>query len=174
VGDDTGLAVIGQSGAVSLAVTIGGDAHEAAVVVEPGGRVTVDGEACTVIGAGPDAFRVISADGRQRLVYAVLDGEHAWVGCEGIAHRIRLQEPSTPARYRADAGGASLTAPMPATVVRVHVSPDQAVQAGDLLISLEAMKMELPIRAPAAGVVKAVFCRVGELVQPDVPLLEMA
>jgi biotin carboxyl carrier protein len=36
------------------------------------------------------------------------------------------------------------------------------------------MKMELPIRAPAAGIVRAVLCRAGELVQPDVPLLEIA
>jgi 3-methylcrotonyl-CoA carboxylase alpha subunit len=62
---------------------------------------------------------------------------------------------------------------MPATVAQVHVSSGQTVQAGDLLVSLEAMKMHLPIRAPAAGVVKAVFCREGDMVQPDTPLLEL-
>jgi biotin carboxyl carrier protein len=38
---------------------------------------------------------------------------------------------------------------------------------------LEAMKMELPIRAARAGRVKALACREGELVQPGVPLVEM-
>ena len=62
--------------------------------------------------------------------------------------------------------------PMPATVVAIHVTPGQVVAEGDTLIVLEAMKMELPIRAPRNGVVKTVACATGELVQPGVNLLE--
>jgi biotin carboxyl carrier protein len=62
---------------------------------------------------------------------------------------------------------------MPATVVAIHATPGQAVQAGDTLIVLEAMKMELPIRSPKTGVVKTLHCRIGELVQPGVTLLEL-
>jgi biotin carboxyl carrier protein len=40
-------------------------------------------------------------------------------------------------------------------------------------VMLEAMKMELPIKAPRDGIVKAIACRPGELVQPAVPLLEL-
>jgi len=46
------------------------------------------------------------------------------------------------------------------------------VAAGDLLIALEAMKMELAVRAPHDGVVKAIHCREGDLVQPGTPLIE--
>ena len=67
----------------------------------------------------------------------------------------------------------ALSAPMPATVVAIIVAPGQEVAAGDLLVMLEAMKMELPIRAPRAGRVKTLACREGELVQPGVPLVEM-
>jgi biotin carboxyl carrier protein len=67
----------------------------------------------------------------------------------------------------------ALSAPMPATVVTIEVTPGQEVAAGDLLVMLEAMKMELAIRAPRAGRVKALACREGELVQPGVPLVEM-
>jgi biotin carboxyl carrier protein len=67
----------------------------------------------------------------------------------------------------------ALSAPMPATVVAITATPGQEVAPGDLLIMLEAMKMELPIRAPRAGRVKALACREGELVQPGVPLVEM-
>jgi len=66
----------------------------------------------------------------------------------------------------------ALSAPMPATVVAVKVAPGQEVEAGDVLITLEAMKMELPIKAPRAGMVKSIACREGDLVQPGVPLLE--
>jgi 3-methylcrotonyl-CoA carboxylase alpha subunit len=72
---------------------------------------------------------------------------------------------------RASAGKA-LMAPMPATVIRVQVKPGDAVRKGDIVLVLEAMKMELPIRAPGEGIVAAVHCREGDLVQPDTALVE--
>lgn len=66
-----------------------------------------------------------------------------------------------------------MTAPMPATVVNILVAPGQEVAEGTTVLVLEAMKMELPIRAPRAGVVKAVRCAQGELVQPGVSLVEL-
>jgi biotin carboxyl carrier protein len=62
---------------------------------------------------------------------------------------------------------------MPATVIEILVEPGQSVRQGDVLVKLEAMKMELPLRAPQDGRVKHVRCTPGELVQPGVPLLEM-
>ena len=62
---------------------------------------------------------------------------------------------------------------MPATVLRVLVAPGTAVRKGDTVVLLEAMKMELPIRAPADATVTAVNCREGELVQPDTILIEL-
>ena len=63
---------------------------------------------------------------------------------------------------------------MPATVVKIEVTPGQTVTRDSLLIMLEAMKMELPIRAPRDGTVTAIHCRAGEIVQPGVPLLELS
>ena len=62
---------------------------------------------------------------------------------------------------------------MPATVVDVKVAPGQEVTTGEVLVTLEAMKMELTITAPRDGRVKGVACRPGELVQPGVPLIEL-
>jgi acetyl-CoA carboxylase biotin carboxylase subunit len=67
----------------------------------------------------------------------------------------------------------ALSSPMPATVAAVEVKTGDQVAAGDLLLMLEAMKMELPIRAPRDGRVKSIACKPGELVQPGVPLLEI-
>ncbi len=53
------------------------------------------------------------------------------------------------------------------------VQPGQRVAAGDVLIRLEAMKMELPVRSPRDATVIAIKCREGELVQAGVPLLEL-
>jgi biotin carboxyl carrier protein len=62
---------------------------------------------------------------------------------------------------------------MPATVLRVEAAPGDAVRRGDTLVILEAMKMELPVRAPADGTVKAVHCQPGDLVQAGVPLIDV-
>jgi biotin carboxyl carrier protein len=78
-----------------------------------------------------------------------------------------------PARRRASAHVESLTVPMPARVVKVLVTVGQAVRRGDIVMKLEAMKMELPLRAPRDGTIRAIACREGELVQPGVSVLEM-
>ncbi len=67
----------------------------------------------------------------------------------------------------------SLTVPMPARVVKVLVAEGQAVKRGDVLVTLEAMKMELPLKAPRDGSVRSVACRVGDLVQPGMAVLEL-
>ncbi len=63
---------------------------------------------------------------------------------------------------------------MPATVVSIAAPAGTRVTAGDPVVVLEAMKMELVIRAPRDGEIAAVHCRVGELVQPGTRLAELA
>jgi acetyl-CoA/propionyl-CoA carboxylase biotin carboxyl carrier protein len=93
---------------------------------------------------------------------------------DGMQERRSNARPSLiPAATAPPLDDMALAAPMPATVASIHVSPGQDVATGDLLVMLEAMKMELPIRAPRAGRVKAVACRRGELVQPGVALVEL-
>jgi 3-methylcrotonyl-CoA carboxylase alpha subunit len=52
-------------------------------------------------------------------------------------------------------------------------APGQTVAEGETVLVLEAMKMELPVRAPRAGIVKAVHCAQGDLVQPGVALVDL-
>jgi biotin carboxyl carrier protein len=62
---------------------------------------------------------------------------------------------------------------MPGTVLRVLVAPGDQVAAGQVLMLLEAMKMELTVVAPAAGVVAAVLVAEGELVAGGQQLIEV-
>ena len=79
------------------------------------------------------------------------------------------------ASARGAAGGAagSIAAPMPGKIVKVAVREGDAVAAHDLLIVLEAMKMEHRIEAPGHGIVKRVVVREGEIVAGFAPLLEL-
>ncbi|MCR5482608.1 MAG: biotin/lipoyl-binding protein [Clostridia bacterium] len=54
------------------------------------------------------------------------------------------------------AGAQTISSPMPGTVLDVKVTPGQAVKSGDVLVILEAMKMENEIMAPADGTVDTV------------------
>jgi acetyl/propionyl-CoA carboxylase alpha subunit len=93
---------------------------------------------------------------------------------DGAASRAAVTQSRPAARTRrsASTAGQALVAPMPATVIRVQVTPGDAVKKGDVVVVLEAMKMELPLRALGDGVVSAVRCREGELVQADATLVE--
>ncbi|MEE0981839.1 MAG: biotin/lipoyl-containing protein, partial [Acutalibacteraceae bacterium] len=64
-----------------------------------------------------------------------------------------------------------IVAPMPGSIVNINVSAGQAVKAGDVLIVLEAMKMENDITAPCDGVVKQIVTSKGATVNTDDVLL---
>ena len=97
-------------------------------------------------------------------------GDLRWVFIDGRVYELAEARPL--ARVRSSHHGA-LTAPMPATVLRVLVKVGDVVKHGDSLVILEAMKMELPVRANGPGTIRAVNCREGELVQPGTTLIEI-
>lgn len=147
------------------------------VDVSPDGRVVVAPAAGAtfeaVVHYAGHGRTTVAADGRTRLAHVVDDGTTRWVWIEGHVFEIAV-EARTGARPRArSAAGDRLAAPMPATVVTVPAQAGQRVARGETLVVLEAMKMELPLRAPHAGLVRAVHCREGELVQPGVTLVDL-
>ena len=70
--------------------------------------------------------------------------------------------------------GDTLTAPMQGTIVKVAVDDGQQVEAGDLVVVLEAMKMEQPINAHKAGTVSDLQAEVGASVQSGASICRIA
>ena len=147
----------------------GSDGQEYRTGLE-GDAVAVDGTAVRVQQQADGSLRVDA--GRAQRAWAVAAGDARWVFVDGQVFVFETDRPAG-RRRRAAASHGSLTAPMPATVRKIVVSPGAAVRQGDVLIVLEAMKMELPVRAPADGRVTAVHCEAGQLVQPDTSLIEL-
>ena len=71
----------------------------------------------------------------------------------------------------APVAGEAVTAPMPGNILKVNVTAGQAVKEGDLLVVLEAMKMENDIMAPKAGTVTQVLVSKGSSVDTGAPLV---
>jgi len=96
---------------------------------------------------------------------------HLWV--DDAHHLWRLDDPRTH-EFAASAASGGLTTPLPGVVVSVPVTVGQAVEAGAVLMVIEAMKMEHSITAPYAGVVQAVHYTPGERVSEGSALIELA
>lgn len=130
--------------------------------------------AAIVTRIGPGMYRV-EHDGRAQTIFVAGPPDDCWAFCNGRVYRAVPAGDSEAGRAagRAHHVAQSLTAPMPATVIKVLVAPGAHVKKGDSVLVLEAMKMELPVRAPADATVTAVNCREGELVQPDKVLVAL-
>lgn len=117
----------------------------------------------------------VEIDGRATIVYVAGRAGARWASWNG---RVFLEARETKGRLSRSgsrqATSQTLSAPMPATVLKVLVSPGAVVRKGDSLVILEAMKMEWPLRAEGDATVTAVRCREGELVQPDDVLVELS
>jgi biotin carboxyl carrier protein len=134
------------------------------------GRVRIGDALIAVDDLGNGEWRVVS-DSTSVRVWAAGPRENPWIYIDGVVHRPATGSESNRRQHRDDL--ASLSAPMPATVRAVLVTQGQTVARGDTVVILEAMKMELPIRAPHDGVVQGIACQPGELVQPGTPLVEI-
>jgi acetyl-CoA/propionyl-CoA carboxylase, biotin carboxylase, biotin carboxyl carrier protein len=91
--------------------------------------------------------------------------------------RAARRKPAATRRGAASAAGSSgdtLTAPMQGTIVKVAVGDGDGVEAGDLVVVLEAMKMEQPINAHKSGTVTKLAAEVGATVQSGTTLCEIA
>ena len=78
---------------------------------------------------------------------------------------------AAPAAPAVTGAGEAVNAPMPGNILKVNVQNGQAVKAGEVLVVLEAMKMENEIMAPKAGTVTQVLVSKGSTVDTGAPLV---
>ena len=113
---------------------------------------------------GPQTY-TITVNGQNYVVQVTEGGD------------ISAVAPAAPAAAPAAApvgAGEDIAAPLAGNIWKVQVAPGQAVQEGDVLVILEAMKMETEVRAARAGTVSTVEVNEGDAVQVGDTLLTLA
>ena len=106
----------------------------------------------------------IEQNGVQRRHLAIRREDTLYFHWDGELHTVTRIDPVIAGGSDHESQG-GLSAPMNGSVVRLLVTPGQAVAAGAALVVLEAMKMEHSLRAPRDGVVKSLFCEEGDMVK---------
>ncbi|MGY3514677.1 acetyl/propionyl/methylcrotonyl-CoA carboxylase subunit alpha [Bradyrhizobium lupini] len=135
------------------------------------------GPATLVIGERELAFAVaprdggfdVTLDGVKSFVAAVIDGHELYLRTRNGRFDLHWVDPFG-GEMEEQAGADKIAAPLPGTVVAVLAEEGAKLEKGAPILTLEVMKMEQTLRAPYAGVLKSIKCKVGDIVQEGVEL----
>ncbi len=111
-------------------------------------------------------------DGRRVRAFVSFDGQRRWVTVAGRTFEITRSSQSTRSAAAHDAAS-ELSAPMPGQVRAVNVKTGDLVSKGQVLMVLEAMKMEIRLQAPFDGRVSSVDAGVGQTVEREQVLVKL-
>jgi biotin carboxyl carrier protein len=156
-----------------MRLVCGGETIEVELRSVRGGFDAVVGVETLRFSLGPvkDGRCEVRREGESVPLHFARDGRTLHLFWDGVVYRVEEQRDGARASVRHDAG--ALEAPMPGRVSAVKVTVGQRVESGDELVVVEAMKMENALRAPRAGVVRALHASPGDMVAPGRPLVEL-
>ncbi|MDE2262886.1 MAG: biotin/lipoyl-binding protein [Gammaproteobacteria bacterium] len=163
---------------VELTLCCGGRVHRVRLTLE-------DGRPCEALLHESSArLELAGVSVTERTVAAALNGQrlsarwlrhgaqlHLWIG--DAHHEFQLEDPRT-REFTASASSGGLTTPLPGVVSAVTVQEGQSVAAGEVLMVIEAMKMEHSITAPYDGVVHEIHFARGDRVPEGSELLALS
>ncbi|WP_067520153.1 sodium-extruding oxaloacetate decarboxylase subunit alpha [Endozoicomonas ascidiicola] len=132
----------------------------------PGTEPEVKSTAAASVNQTDSAVYTVRVNGNPYTVEVAEGGD--------VSQVIPASSANQPAAVPAAASGEPMPAPLAGNIWKVHVTPGQQVQEGDVVLILEAMKMETEVRAPRAGQVTSVSVREGDSVAVGDQLLALA
>ncbi len=159
-------------------IEVEGRTHQVQVQRAPDGGWTVvvdEGEAQHVRGAQVGrAEWTLDLDQRMRSIGVFVEGDHAHVQVGGYAMEATVINPRDKALSGGDGEGeGSISTPMPGIVVRILVEPGQEVVQGQVLLVIEAMKMENEYKSKVDGVVQAIHVAEGQALEAHTLLINV-
>ncbi|MBN8736688.1 MAG: acetyl/propionyl/methylcrotonyl-CoA carboxylase subunit alpha [Xanthomonadales bacterium] len=167
---------IGHPGKRIVAFAVGDRRFEIEARGHAGGYLLQCGDAKTEITGARWDDRTLSArfDGEARRFDVRADASRVLLH-DAAGFRWRLERvPAFAWEASGSAGGNQVAAPMPGRVVLVKARAGDKVEAGQELLVMEAMKMELSLKAPRAGVIESVSAAASDFVDADMVLVRFA
>jgi 3-methylcrotonyl-CoA carboxylase alpha subunit len=164
---------IGHAGKRVVALSLHEQRYEIAAHGHGGNYRLEHGEAaCEVRGARLEADALSARfDGEAQRLPALVDDTRVLLhDPAGRRHRF-AHAPAFAWASNESAGGNQVVAPMPGRIVLVKAQPGDSVEEGQGLLVMEAMKMELALKAPRAGTIESVGAAQGEFVEADAVLV---
>jgi len=114
----------------------------------------------------------LTLDGTKSRVVALIEGHELYLRTRNGRFELHWVDPFG-GDDEEQAGDDRIVAPLPGTVVALLAEEGATLEKGAAILTLEVMKMEQTLRAPFAGVLKAIKCKVGDIVQEGVELAEV-
>jgi len=136
-------------------------------------RLEWDSIVRTVHASDHDGALLLRLDAAAARVSVVEQPPRLVVVLDGTNHVLEVIDPYAPP-VQSSGGAGRVMAPIPGRITSLLVKPGDQVARGQVLLVLEAMKMELPLTAPAAGTVSRIRCAQGDMVEEGVELVEFA
>ena len=115
----------------------------------------------------------VTIDGVTVLLFVTVQDDEVWANVDGRTLRFGHPGATHHADASTDGGTGVLASPMPGAVIEVRVAEGDLVTAGQVLLLIEAMKMEHPITAPAEGTVTDLHVAAGDAVEGGAALVEV-
>ncbi|MBU6461825.1 MAG: acetyl/propionyl/methylcrotonyl-CoA carboxylase subunit alpha [Bradyrhizobium sp.] len=114
----------------------------------------------------------VTLDGVTSRVVSAIDGHEIYLRTRNGRFELHWVDPYG-GEDEEQAGEDKIAAPLPGTVVAILAEEGATLEKGAPILTLEVMKMEQTLRAPFAGVLKKIKCKVGDIVQEGVELAEL-
>ncbi len=157
-------------------IVVDGEPQSCALMRVPGGlrlQVAQRSFDCALEALGDGRYRLRAGDARREVLIAQ-HGDQIWVHIDGRTHAIQRINPLDALAASGHGGADSTLAPMPGTILTVQVEAGEIVKAGQTLLTMESMKLEVTISAPHDGEIAEVLCAPGQTVPVKATLVRFA
>ena len=116
----------------------------------------------------------VEINGKVHTGYIYRDGANFWMHYEGKTFFIEDDSARASKKIKKGSHPLQVVAPMPGKIIKVATHPGKTVKTGEVVIVMEAMKMEYSLKTEMTGVVRGVNCKEGEQVTLGSVLVQLS